>query len=119
MDFSISTAEHLVRVGQRDQQGGTAGEEGEDQAGLENAMNSVPGVNLLLGAASMKLRAAALKDMQPSGDLEMTVVKKSRENVHKSTNQVCWEFSDPLNYYRRTQGSRPRLKFRLKFWIAV
>lgn len=46
MDFSISTAEHLVRVGQRDQQGGTAGEEGEDQAGLENAMNSVAGVNL-------------------------------------------------------------------------
>lgn len=37
----------------------------------------------------------------------------------KSTKQVCGEFSNPLNYYIRTQGSRPRLKLRLQFWIAV
>lgn len=29
------------------------------------------------------------------------------------------EFSDTLSYYWRTQGSRPRLKFWLKFWIVV
>lgn len=33
VDFSISIAEHLVRVGQSDQQGGT-NEKGQDQAGL-------------------------------------------------------------------------------------
>ena len=49
----------------------------------------------------------------------MRVIKSSRENIAKSAKQVCGEFSDPLNYYRRMQDSRPRLKFRLQFWIAV
>lgn len=61
MDFSISTTEHLVRVGQRDQQGGTVGA-GQDQAGLESAMSSLPVVILFLRVASMKLSIAVLKD---------------------------------------------------------
>lgn len=39
VDFSFSTAEHLGRVGQRDQKGGTNGE-GQDQAGLRNALSA-------------------------------------------------------------------------------
>lgn len=63
MDFSISTTEHLVRVGQRDQQGGTVGA-GQDQAGLESAMSSLSVVILLLilRVARMKLSMAVLKD---------------------------------------------------------
>lgn len=53
VDFSISTAEHLGWVGQRDQQGGTNGK-GQDQAGLRNALrkyiHSLPVVISLLGA---------------------------------------------------------------------
>lgn len=49
VDFSISTAEHLGRVGQRDQQGGTNGE-GQDQAGLRKCIHSLPVVISLLGA---------------------------------------------------------------------
>lgn len=95
MDFSISTTEHLVRVGQRDhQQGGTVGA-GQDQAGLESAMSSLPVVILFLRVASMQLSMAVLKDTQSSWHLEMRVIKSFRENVAKSTKQVRGEFSDP------------------------